>query len=322
MLRCHKNSRGFVLLMVLWIIIVLMVVVMSFSLLAKTESFSTLYFRDSITRQFLAEAGIERAIMEIYYRQANRGGGTITEGEEIVRADGSPTTGILGNDRYTFRIYNEAGKINLNLLNDQNSIILNNLLINLGVGQEIADTIVDSVLDWIDSDSLHRVHGAEDEYYGTLQNPYKARNGPMDVPEDLLLIRGVAPDILFGTKDRKGLIHFVTTYGKMSKINVNFAPKELIMSLPGITEDVADKIIQSRAATPLKSLDDIRGLMGACYSGAAQFLETGESNIFTIESAGFLENDKNGYSIRALVMIESPRLYRYLYYKTPAEGRR
>ena len=50
-------------------------------------------------------------------------------------------------------------------LTDANGIILNNLLVNLGIPGEDANTIVDSILDWKDADDLHRLHGAEDTYY-------------------------------------------------------------------------------------------------------------------------------------------------------------
>ena len=80
-----------------------------------------------------------------------------------------------------------------------------------------ADIIVDSILDWIDTDDLHRLNGAESDYYQSLPNPYKAKNGRLDTLEELLLIKGMSPDILFGTKEQKGLIHFVTIYSTTTK---------------------------------------------------------------------------------------------------------
>jgi len=63
-----------------------------------------------------------------------------------------------------------------------------------GMSEEIAD----SILDWIDEDDLPREFGAEVEYYSALDPPYAPKNGPLDSVEELLLVRGVTPWLLFG----------------------------------------------------------------------------------------------------------------------------
>jgi general secretion pathway protein K len=295
---------------------------MSFSLLAKTESRAALFFRDSLAESFLAQAGLERAILEIYYRQENLNKTIVPESGEAFRVDGTVIEGDIGDDRYAVRIFNEAGRINLNTMNDENKIILDNLLVNLGVPKETADTIVDSVLDWMDNDILHRLNGAEDDYYQSLPNPYKAKNGPFDTVEELLLVKGVTPEILFGTKEQKGLIRFVTVYGDASKINVNFAPKEVIMALPGVSEDRAAKIVDERKQKEFKSLDDVRTIMGGQYSKASSYLDTTESIGYAIESTGYRKDVRDGHGIRAVVFVQRGGAYEYVYYKTPAETTR
>ena len=41
-------------------------------------------------------------------------------------------------------------------------------------------------------------NGAESDYYGSLSPPYAPRNGPPVTIEELLLVRGVTPQLLFG----------------------------------------------------------------------------------------------------------------------------
>ncbi len=103
-----------------------------------------------------------------------------------------------------------SGKISLNALTDISGIILKNLLVNQGVSPEDADTIVDSILDWKDADDLHRLHGAESDYYLSLPNPYKAGDVPFETLEVLALVKGVTPEILYGTEKKRGIIHFLT----------------------------------------------------------------------------------------------------------------
>jgi hypothetical protein len=65
----------------------------------------------------------------------------------------------------------------------------------------------DAILDFIDEDDTPRPFGCEREYYGQLQPAYAPKNGPLDSLEELLLVRGVTPTLLFGfDRNRNGLI--------------------------------------------------------------------------------------------------------------------
>lgn len=67
--------------------------------------------------------------------------------------------------------------------------------------------IADAILDWIDEDDEAREYGAESAYYSTLDPPYAPKNGPLDTVEELLRVRGVTPEMLFGTDaNRNGQI--------------------------------------------------------------------------------------------------------------------
>ncbi len=70
----------------------------------------------------------------------------------------------------------------------------NTLLALPGMTADIADAI----LDWIDADDTPRANGAESEFYGSLTPPYAPRNAPPATIEELLLVRGVTPELLFG----------------------------------------------------------------------------------------------------------------------------
>lgn len=67
--------------------------------------------------------------------------------------------------------------------------------------------IADSILDWLDEDSDPRPNGSELEYYSVLPTPYAPKNGPVDSVEELLLVRGVTPELLFGIdSNRNGVV--------------------------------------------------------------------------------------------------------------------
>lgn len=316
-----RSEKGIAIIMVLWIVTILVALVISFSFLIRTEARSTIFFKEGVQKRFIAEAGMERAILEIFHRQTYREQAVVVEGNEVVRIDGRPYTGRMETGSYKFRLLSESGKIDINKMSDLTGIVLKNLLLSLDVPQEKADIIVDSILDWTDSDNLRRLNGAEDEYYLSLQVPYRAKNAPLDTLEELLLVKGITPDILFGNKEHRGIVQYLTIYGTSSKININAAPKELLMALPGLTEETAKRIIDQRETAEFRSVQDIQAITGLNLPTLAQYIDMTEGNTYTIESTGFLGESKQGYSVRAVVSAEST-MPRFFSYKSPSETQR
>jgi DNA uptake protein ComE-like DNA-binding protein len=58
--------------------------------------------------------------------------------------------------------------------------------------------VADAIVDWRDTDDTPSPYGAESEYYGSVQPPYRAKNGPFETVEELLLVKGVTPEMLYG----------------------------------------------------------------------------------------------------------------------------
>jgi hypothetical protein len=54
------------------------------------------------------------------------------------------------------------------------------------------------ILDWLDADAAPREYGAEADYYGGLSPPITPRNGPIGDLDELLQVRGVTPELLYG----------------------------------------------------------------------------------------------------------------------------
>lgn len=97
-----------------------------------------------------------------------------------------------------FGLEDESNRINLNLLKalaDTPGDADQEMLMALsGMTVEIADAI----LDWLDSDDSPRPAGVESNYYATLNPPYAAANRELTSIAELLLVRGVTPQLLFG----------------------------------------------------------------------------------------------------------------------------
>ena len=318
----NTSQRGIALLIVLWGMAILMVTVFSFSVMTKAETHSTLAFKEGIENKFIAEAGIERGIMEIIFRNINQNQTMTLVGKELWKLDGTAHTVDMGTRSCVIRVIDESGKISLNRLTDTSGIVLKNLLINQGVSPENADLIVDSILDWKDADDLHRLHGAESDYYMSFPNPYRAGNTDFETLETLILVKGVTPEILFGTDKKKGIIHFLTLYSTASRINVNAAPKEILAALPGMTADTADRVMELRTSSQIRGMEDIKDIIGSSYSQTAphmSFSSGSTAGAYTVEATGYRSNQKKGYSILATVTFNNIQQHRYVYYKCPVE---
>ncbi len=78
------------------------------------------------------------------------------------------------------------------------------LLLGLpGMTEEAANAI----MDWLDEDDDARTNSYERDYYSGLPTPYEPTNGPIQSVEELLLVAGVTPTLLFGADaNRNGLL--------------------------------------------------------------------------------------------------------------------
>ena len=316
-----ESPRGIALLIILWVMTVLTVMAFSFTVMTRAESYGTMAFKEQTEKKLLAEAGIERGIMEIIYRSTNRNQAVVLEGMEAWKPDGTAHTVDMGGGGCMVRIIDESGKISLNGLTDSSGIVMKKLLTNRGIASEHADIIVDSILDWKDADDLHRLSGAESDYYLSLAKPYKARNQDFETLEELILVRGITPDILYGAEGAKGIIPFLTVHGKTSLIDINAAPKEVLEALPGMDAATVERIVAFRGASEIRGDAAVRDLLGAAYPLTVPYIraDPGASSLFTVEAMGYTDDMKKGHSIVATIALDPSYQYRYAYYKSPAE---
>ncbi len=106
----------------------------------------------------------------------------------------------------TVTVEDEAEKLNINTASDEDIL---SMLKGSGMDEDLALTITDSILDWRDSDDLRRVNGAEEDYYESLDIPYKPTNGPFRSIFELLLVRGVTDEIFW---NNPGIWDLFTVY--------------------------------------------------------------------------------------------------------------
>ncbi len=165
--------------------------------------------------------------------------GLDTETRRLIDTQSVTVTRKLGEGEITVNIVTEMARRNVNLLRTQEEW---EGVLDVGdIPEERWPELIDSYMDWVDPDNDPREKGGEtDDYYGTLEPPYKAKNGDLDTVDELLLVKGFDKTVLYGgvlTNEYgedctvSGIADVLTTFGS-KKVNVNAALPRVLLTLP------------------------------------------------------------------------------------------
>ncbi len=305
-----RRERGAALLVVIWVGAFFAIILSSFAFSMRTELIAAKNFKEKEEAHALARAGVNRAMGEMVNSRK--------QGDANFQSPGVYDSGRvkLGRGTYQVIVTEEESKISLN---GAAPPMLRTLLQNNGVTDpSLLDTIVDSILDWRDKDDLHRLNGAESEYYALLPLPYRPRNGPFEIVEEVLLVKGMTREILygniqdaerraelrarnaaersFGLGEYLGIYPFLTVHGS-GTVNRNTADLEVLVAA-GLSDTQAREMILRRDAIASR---------GVPSDTARPNLLAATGRAYRIESIGRIAASQAAYRIAASVVIEGGR---------------
>jgi general secretion pathway protein K len=322
--RGPKTENGVILIALLWILTALSVIALSFSRETFVEVAAARNTQSLEDSYFVARAGIEASAYQLIKRRYAPRVRQMELQDIPDPLDLGTVTGTLGGSVYRVEIQDESGKIPVNLVSEEQ---LRNLIEASGIGKPDSDIITDSIIDWRDTDSNPRPNGAEDDYYQTLNPPYKTRNGRIDTIEELLLIRGMTTEYFYGRPEknengaiayRYGLSRYLTPYSVTSQaVNINFAPVQVLQSVPGMPPGAAQAIYERRRIKPFKTPQEISSDLGISLGTTTMpLLGVNPSNFCTLTASAQAANSKVRRVVRAVINIEpvANELYRILYW--------
>ena len=285
-----SNQRGIALLLVLFVTMLLIILAAEFAYTTRMEISVAGNFKEDIEGYYYGLAGMQYAMTEIlgkyddtylgpggqvgFFRSwlhdspegSNRNDkGEIVEWPAIPNREKIP----IGSGGFDYIISDEEGRLNINYLTSNartgsknNRQIFRELLVATGVEDgEPADIIADSIMDWTDRNDLHRLNGAETEWYEKnyekqgFSEPYECKNGRIDTLDELLMIQGMTPAILYGSDSMyansseddtqyTGIAPYITVYGYSRRVNTQTAPPLLLKILD---PDNVDDLLEQRA---------------------------------------------------------------------------
>lgn len=263
-----RKSRGLALILVLWVLTLLTIMAGSFALGMKRELSVVGNIKDMAQTSALAEAGINYAMMMLLH----------TDQDQRWQGDGSIYQILFAGAKIRIMIVDEAGKISIKKP-DQD--LFRGALADAGATEEEQDTIIDSMIDWQDSNDLIRLNGAEKDQYLDEGRSYGPSNKPFQVVDELQLVMGMRADLY------EKLEPLLTVYSRQSTANLAKAPKEVLMALPDVDEKTIDNYLAQRAEHNKNGLPPPDFPFASGGRG-------GSSNVFTIIAEAQLPNGVTG----------------------------
>ncbi|MDD5560716.1 MAG: general secretion pathway protein GspK [Candidatus Omnitrophica bacterium] len=324
MAKDGSYRRASALIITLWVLGFLTILVVNLGFMVRTQLQFADHLQDRLKMYYLARAGIERAMVELYkdesesydalneswanneefFKDLPFGGGFITLRYQVgSQLDGEGTT--------LYGVMDESSKIDIN---NAPLDILIILLERIGkAGTEEAIDIAGAILDWRDQDVVVSAGGAEEEYYQGLSSPYKCKNGRFQIAEELLLVKGMTPEIFSAIK------WVITVYGT-GRVNINTASFNCLYAL-GLSDSLCERIINFRQGSDglpgteddfiFKSPQDLMSIGSLFTEEATQInslisrnMLTVKSEIFRVNSLGLFKNEKVARS-REIVCVLS-----------------
>lgn len=278
---CGRRA-GFALILVMLTIIALTALVASFALSMNTEVRLARNADYDTELEWAGRSGVELACFQLANKCPEQKGidalNQAWAGGTSPCSNDVPQIGLsvdLNRCHVTVKITDMERKWDINLVANPRvpeTEVLQKALTEIGVtDQNQAETIEDSIIDWCSPDNPARFNGAKDDYYMHQNPPYYCKNGPVDDLSELLLVKGVTPEIYWGSnstnhpvaasqqrsvtgavfrQDKEpvypmGLNDLFSPLG--GKLNVNTASLQTLELIPGMDEAAAEQIIRQRA---------------------------------------------------------------------------
>ncbi len=260
MFKILNNNRGMALLLTVLIISLILVLTLRFNKAMRSSLTSASNLQDNVALNFMAKSIFNAARAVLSVDAAESSFDSLHEDWANLAAASHYFSYFFERGQGGMNIIDHSGRLQVNSLitRNEDQWVVNEVQEKVWLkllsaeefelSQEEASGIIEALIDWIDEDDEPLgFGGAESSYYQGLETPYTPRNSPMEFIEELLLIRGITPELYYGTDEFPGLATLVTPYGTDGKVNINTADPFVLRALSDQMEpDMVDSILTYR----------------------------------------------------------------------------
>ncbi len=211
----HHRRRGRILILALVMLIVLTSMVLMLARSMRTEDLESANYVAELQADATARGAAEYVRSEMNGRQGKWIDDTqiYAQGVQIgpgyfwlLKHDLGNTTGAAV---YAFGLTDESGKINLNYNGASNAsnTQLHTSATTLSLLPNMTMDLANNVVAWRNAAGNSPTGGATSSYYLSLPTAYQAKNNNFESVEELLMVEGITPQILYGNdNNRNGII--------------------------------------------------------------------------------------------------------------------
>jgi len=289
----RKNAS--ILVGLLWCVALLSLVVVGVLHTSRIDLMAVKNYGDRIQAHYLAVAGIEKAKALLFQNAHDRSRSAKNHSGELYNSPEQFRDVAFG--RGKFRVFrrgrqDEGSGVIYGISDEESRLNVNSAstdqLTNI---DRMTPEIAAAIADWRGGGDTVTPGGANADYYLSLEPPYKPRHGALPTIRELLLVRGVTRDLLFGKDTHgNGLLPAagdgeddslsgdsvagdtdagwagILTVGSSEKnvnaggqdrVNVQSADESSLTSVKGITSSMARAIVAYRGQNTLKSIADL-----------------------------------------------------------------
>lgn len=295
-----RTQRGGALLTVLWLSAALTAIAFSVATTVRGETERTSTTVDQTRAYYLATGAVDRAIL---WMQWGRNMSPNPDGTAQFWTPGVTRLRMPFPSGYAeVEIIPESSKLNINAANP---VELQRLFLSMGLGPAKAQELTAGIIDWRQPSPGPT---AFDQYYAAQVPSFRGRHASFEQIEELLLVRGVTPDLFYGTWVRNpagqlvratGLKDCLALYGSNNLFDINMTSPPVLLSL-GIPPDVVAQIVARRAVRPFLRQEELAQIVGAAGPGGGK-LRLGGGSVFTLRATSTLPGNEVRRSVAAVI---------------------
>jgi general secretion pathway protein K len=297
-IRFIRDNEGMALIMTILIISLIVALTLQFNTSMRSNLQAAVNLRDGIKLGCIARSGFNGALAVLHGDASSGNVDTLREDWAHTKSFSESSPSLFNVGRFIVEIADLSGKIQLSQLVDkdgnynstQKSLFVRFMnSTEFGLDPEEVENIVDAIKDWIDTDNETTRFGAEDAYYQTLEKPYPCKNAPIEFLEELLFVRGITKELLYGSGEKPGISQYLSPHGN-GKVNINTANILILKSLSDdIDQERAEDMVAYRENedNDLSDLKWYKNVPGMADVSIPDSLLTTSSAYFEITSEGF-----------------------------------
>jgi general secretion pathway protein K len=300
-----RPPGGFALVAVLWVTAILAAIATGYATMARLQGQEALHGLTAAKQTYLLQSALAKGEHELRKYTLNR---HLLARKDEIESVAEKSLGLWWPRHEAYRIRLEDMNMAVRLVGDTGKLDVNSLdyarwvtlLAACGLEDSAEITAVaNSIVDWTDEDTNFSIGGAENDYYQGLDKPYLCKDGPIESIEELLLVKGVTPELYHGTGERPGLSDLLDVGGSQDKLDINSASPRAFLMIQGLSPETIAELETIRKAGPITRLADLADVLSAeTMAILRQHFDIVPPKIVFLEAARIVSDDKLGAVVR------------------------